>query len=48
VLPIDYDDLSLIALEPEPRAGVAAPLLERFIRMTFRHRHSRLRRHFGA
>jgi hypothetical protein len=24
VLPIDYDDLSLIALEPEPRAGVAA------------------------
>jgi ligand-binding SRPBCC domain-containing protein len=86
VIPIDYDDLSLIALEPgrgfherstmlsmraweherwlepdgdgrcrlrdrlsfEPRVGFAGPLLEAFIRMTFRHRHKRLRRYFGA
>jgi ligand-binding SRPBCC domain-containing protein len=84
VLPIDYDDLSLIALEPgrgfhersrmlsmrvwehertlepdgsgcrvrdllrfEPRLPGMGPLLERFIRATFRHRHRRLLRHFG-
>jgi ligand-binding SRPBCC domain-containing protein len=85
VLPIDYDDLTLVALEPgrgfhersrmlsmrvwehertlepagdsatrvsdrlsfEPRLPGAGPLLERFIRMTFRHRHRRLRRRFG-
>jgi ligand-binding SRPBCC domain-containing protein len=84
VIPIDYDDLSLIALEPgrgfherstmlsmraweherwlepdgdgrcrlsdrlsfEPRVGFAGPVLERFIRVTFRHRHRRLRRFF--
>jgi ligand-binding SRPBCC domain-containing protein len=86
VIPIDYDDLSLIALEPgrgfherstmlsmraweherwlepdgdgrcqlrdrlsfEPRVGFAGPVLERFIRMTFRHRHKRLVRYFGG
>jgi ligand-binding SRPBCC domain-containing protein len=86
VIPIDYDDLSLIALEPgrgfherstmmsmrvweherwlepdgdsrcrirdrlsfEPRVAFAGAVLERFIRMTFRHRHKRLLRHFGA
>jgi len=86
LIPIDYDDLSLIALEPgrgfherstmlsmraweherwlepdgdgrcrlrdrlsfEPRIGIAGALLEAFIRMTFRHRHKRLRRYFGA
>jgi ligand-binding SRPBCC domain-containing protein len=86
VIPIDYDDLSLIALEPgrgfherstmmsmrvweheralepdgdsrcrvrdrlsfEPRVAFAGPLLEHFIRITFRHRHKRLGRHFGA
>jgi ligand-binding SRPBCC domain-containing protein len=85
VIPIDYDDLTLISLEPgrgfhersrmlsmrvweherwlepdgdlgcrirdrltfEPRLPGAGPLLERFIRMTFRHRHRRLRRRFG-
>jgi ligand-binding SRPBCC domain-containing protein len=85
VIPIDYDDLALLALEPgrgfhersrmlsmrvweherwlepdgdfgcrirdrltfEPRLPGAGPLLERFIRMTFRHRHRRLRRRFG-
>ena len=85
VIPIDYDDLTLIALEPgrgfhersrmlsmrvwehertlepvgdsatrvsdrlsfEPRVPGFGPLLERFIRMTFRHRHRRLRRRFG-
>jgi ligand-binding SRPBCC domain-containing protein len=83
VLPIDYDDLTLIALDPgrgfhersrmlsmrvwehertlepdgggcrvrdrlgfEPRLPGSGPLLERFIRATFRHRHRRLRRHF--
>ena len=85
VIPIDYDDLTLIALEPgrgfhersrmlsmrvwehertlepagdaatrvsdrlsfEPRLPGSGPLLEPFIRMTFRHRHRRLRRRFG-
>jgi ligand-binding SRPBCC domain-containing protein len=84
VLPIDFDDLTLVALEPgrgfqersrmlsmrvwehdrtltsegngcrvvdrlafEPRLPGMGPLLERFIRMMFRHRHKRLRRHFG-
>jgi ligand-binding SRPBCC domain-containing protein len=85
LIPIDYDDLTLIALEPgrgfhersrmlsmrvwehermlepagdsttrvtdrlsfEPRLPGAGPLLERFIRATFRHRHRRLRRRFG-
>jgi ligand-binding SRPBCC domain-containing protein len=84
VVPIDFDDLTLVALEPgrgfqersrmmsmrvwehdrtltpegdgcrvvdrlglEPRLPGTGPLLERFIRMTFRHRHKRLRRHFG-
>jgi ligand-binding SRPBCC domain-containing protein len=85
VIPVDYDDLALVALEPgrgfhersrmlsmrvweherwlepdgdsgcrirdrlsfEPRLAGAGPLLERFIRMTFRHRHRRLRRRFG-
>jgi ligand-binding SRPBCC domain-containing protein len=84
VLPIDYDDLTLIALEPgrgfherssmlsmrvweherwlsaegegcrivdrlsfQPRLPGMGPLIERFIRMTFRHRHKRLRRRFG-
>ena len=84
VLPIDYDDLALLRLEPgrgfhersrmlsmsiweherwltaegdgcrvtdrlsfKPRLPGMGPLLERFIRMTFRHRHRRLRRHFG-
>ena len=84
VLPIDYDDLTLVSLEPgrgfqersrmmsmrvwehertltpegdgcrlvdrlglEPRLSGMGPLLERFIRITFRHRHKRLRRHFG-
>ena len=85
VIPIDYDDLTLIALEPgrgfhersrmlsrrvwehertlepvgdsatrvsdrlsfEPRVPGFGPLLERFIRITFRHRHRRLRRRFG-
>jgi ligand-binding SRPBCC domain-containing protein len=85
VIPIDYDDLTLIALEPgrgfhersrmlsmrvwehertleptgdsatrvsdrlsfEPRVPGSGPLLERFIRATFRHRHRRLRRRFG-
>jgi ligand-binding SRPBCC domain-containing protein len=84
VLPIDYDDLTLVSLEPgrgfqersrmmsmrvwehertltpegdgcrlvdrlglEPRLPGMGPLLERFIRTTFRHRHKRLRRHFG-
>jgi ligand-binding SRPBCC domain-containing protein len=84
VLPIDYDDLTLVALEPgrgfhersrmmsmrvweherwltardggchvvdrlafQPRLPGMGPLLERFIRATFRHRHARLRRHFG-
>jgi ligand-binding SRPBCC domain-containing protein len=85
VIPIDYDDLTLIALEPgrgfhersrmlsmrvwehkrtleptgdaatrvsdrlsfEPRLPGSGPLLERFIRATFRHRHRRLRRRFG-
>jgi ligand-binding SRPBCC domain-containing protein len=84
LVPIDYDDLSLIALEPgrgfherstmlsmraweherwlesdgdgrcrlsdrlsfEPRVGLAGPLLERFVALTFRHRHRRLRRFF--
>ena len=84
-IPIDYDDLTLIALEPgrgfherskmmsmkvwehertlepdghsstrirdrltfEPRLPGMGPLLERFIRATFRHRHRRLRRRFG-
>jgi ligand-binding SRPBCC domain-containing protein len=84
LIPIDYDDLSLIALEPgrgfherstmlsmraweherwlesdgdgrcrlrdrlsfEPRAGFAGPVLERFIVLTFRHRHRRLQRFF--
>jgi ligand-binding SRPBCC domain-containing protein len=32
----------------EPRAGLAGPLLERFIRVTFRHRHRRLKRYFGG
>jgi ligand-binding SRPBCC domain-containing protein len=84
VIPVDYDDLTLVALEPgrgfhersrmlsmrvwehqrridpdgggcrvrdrlsfEPRMALAGPLLERFVRMTFRHRHRRLRRRFG-
>jgi ligand-binding SRPBCC domain-containing protein len=85
VIPIEYDDLTLIALEPgsgfhersrmlsmrvwehkrtleptgdaatrvsdrlsfEPRLPGSGPLLERFIRATFRHRHRRLRRRFG-
>ena len=84
VLPIDFDDLALLKLEPgrgfhersrmlsmrvweherwlapegercrvtdrlsfQPRLPGMGPLLERFIRMTFRHRHRRLRRHFG-
>ena len=85
VIPIDYDDLTLIALEPgrgfhersrmlsmrvwehertlepagdaatrvsdrlsfEPRLPGSGALLEPFIRMTFRHRHRRLRRRFG-
>ena len=85
VIPIDYDDLTLIALEPgrgfhersrmlsmrvwehertlepdgdsatrvsdrlsfEPRLPGSGPLLERFIRATFRHRHRRLGRRFG-
>jgi ligand-binding SRPBCC domain-containing protein len=84
VLPIDFDDLTLVALEPgrgfherstmlsmriweherrlqpvsagtrvvdrltfAPRLPGMGPLLERFIRLTFRHRHSRLRRRFG-
>jgi ligand-binding SRPBCC domain-containing protein len=84
VLPIDYDDLTLVSLEPgcgfqersrmmsmrvwehertltpegdgcrlvdrlglEPRLPGMGPLLEQFIRMTFRHRHKRLRRHFA-
>ena len=85
VIPIDYDDLTLVALEPgrgfhersrmlsmrvwehertlepdgdsrtrvsdrlsfEPRLPGSGPVLERFIRMTFRHRHRRLRRRFG-
>jgi ligand-binding SRPBCC domain-containing protein len=84
VIPIDYDDLALVALEPgrgfherstmmsmrvweherrlepdgdsrcrirdrlsfEPRVALAGPLLERFVRGTFRHRHRRLRRFF--
>jgi ligand-binding SRPBCC domain-containing protein len=84
VLPIDYDDLTLVALEPgrgfhersrmlsmrvweherwltpegagcrvvdrlsfQPRLPGMGPLIERFIRATFRHRHKRLRRWFG-
>ena len=84
VLPIDYDDLTLVALEPgrgfhersrmlsmriweherwlspdgagcrvldrlsfEPRLPGMGPLIARFIRATFRHRHKRLRRRFG-
>ena len=84
VLPIDFDDLALVSLEPgrgfhersrmlsmrvwehertltpegagcrvvdrlsfQPRLPGMGPLLQRFIRMTFRHRHRRLRRHFG-
>jgi ligand-binding SRPBCC domain-containing protein len=84
VLPIDFDDLTLVALEPgrgfhersrmlsmrvweherrlqpvssgcrvvdrlsfEPRLPGMGPLLERFIRLTFRHRHRQLRRQFG-
>jgi ligand-binding SRPBCC domain-containing protein len=84
VIPIDYDDLALIRLEPgrgfherskmlsmriweherwlepsgtgclvrdrlsfEPRLPGMGPLLQRFIRMTFEHRHRRLRRQFG-
>jgi ligand-binding SRPBCC domain-containing protein len=84
VLPIDYDDLTLVALEPgrgfhersrmmsmrvweherwlspesggcrvvdrltfQPRLPGMGPVLERFIRASFRHRHGRLRRHFG-
>jgi ligand-binding SRPBCC domain-containing protein len=84
VVPIDYDDLTLVALEPgrgfhersrmmsmrvweherrltaenggcrvvdrltfQPRMPGMGPLLVRFIRLTFRHRHRRLRRHFG-
>jgi ligand-binding SRPBCC domain-containing protein len=84
VLPIDYDDLTLVSLEPgrgfhersrmlsmrvwehertlepdgagclvrdrlsfEPRLPGMGSLLERIVRATFRHRHSRLRRHFG-
>jgi ligand-binding SRPBCC domain-containing protein len=84
VLPIDFDDLTLVALEPgsgfhersrmlsmriwehertlepsgggcrirdrlsfEPRLPGMGPLLERFIRATFAHRHRRLRRQFG-
>jgi hypothetical protein len=31
----------------EPRLPGSGPLLERFIRATFRHRHRRLRRRFG-
>ena len=84
VLPIDYDDLALVKLEPgrgfhersrmmsmrvweherwltpegescrvvdrltfQARLPGMGPLLERFIRATFRHRHKRLRRWFG-
>jgi ligand-binding SRPBCC domain-containing protein len=84
VLPIDFDDLTLVALEPgrgfhersrmmsmrvwehertldpvdggcrvadrlsfEPRIPGMGPLLERFIRATFRHRHRRLAQAFG-
>jgi ligand-binding SRPBCC domain-containing protein len=85
VIPIDYDDLTLVALEPgrgfhersrmlsmpvweherwlspdgasgclladrlsfEARLPGFGPVLERFIRATFRHRHRRLRGHFG-
>jgi ligand-binding SRPBCC domain-containing protein len=84
LIPIDYDDLALVALEPgrgfhersrmmsmrvweherwlepsgsgcrvadrlsfEPRLGGMGPLLERFVRATFRHRHRRLRKRFG-
>ena len=84
VLPIDFDDLTLVALEPgrgfhersrmlsmrvweherwlspegagcrvvdrlsfQPRLPGMGPLIERFIRGTFRHRHKRLRRRFG-
>jgi ligand-binding SRPBCC domain-containing protein len=84
VLPIDYDDLTLVALEPghgfhersrmasmpvwehertlepagagcllrdrlsfNPRLPGMGPLLEGFVRATFRHRHRRLRRRFG-
>ena len=84
VLPIDYDDLTLVALEPghgfhersrmasmpvwehertlepagagcllrdrlsfKPRLPGMGPLLEGFVRATFRHRHRRLRRRFG-
>jgi ligand-binding SRPBCC domain-containing protein len=84
VLPIDFDDLTLIALEPgrgfhersrmlsmrvweherwlspegagcrvvdrlsfKSRLPGMGPLIERFIRATFRHRHKRLRRRFG-
>ena len=84
VLPIDFDDLTLVRLEPgrgfhersrmlsmrvwehertlepsgtgcrirdrlsfEPRLPGMGPLLERFIRATFAHRHRRLRRQFG-
>jgi len=84
VIPIDYDELALIALEPgrgfhersrmmsmrvweherwlepsgsgcsvadrlsfEPRLPGMGPVLERFVRTTFRHRHRRLRKRFG-
>ena len=84
VLPIDFDDLTLVALEPargfhersrmmsmrvweherrlsaegegcrivdrlsfQPRLPGMGLLIERFIRMAFRHRHKRLRRFFG-
>jgi ligand-binding SRPBCC domain-containing protein len=84
VLPIDFDDLTLVELEPgrgflersrmlsmrvweherrlqpvaggcrivdrltfQPRLPGMGPLLERFIRLTFRHRHRRLRGQFG-
>jgi ligand-binding SRPBCC domain-containing protein len=84
VLPIDFDDLALVSLEPgrgfhersrmlsmrvweherrlqpvaagcrvvdrlsfEPRLPGMGPLLERFIRLTFRNRHRQLRRQFA-
>jgi ligand-binding SRPBCC domain-containing protein len=84
VLPIDFDDLTLVRLEPgrgfhersrmlsmrvwehertleasgggclirdrlsfQPRLPGMGPLLERFIRATFAHRHRRLGRQFG-
>jgi ligand-binding SRPBCC domain-containing protein len=84
VLPIDFDDLTLVELEPgrrflersrmlsmrvwehertlegagdgcrvrdrlafEPRLPGTGALLQRIVRATFRHRHRRLRAHFG-